>query len=399
MINRFLTYAVFLLVLSSGCSSQIAAQTEVLKTGASRTELYVPQIKDKRVALVVNNTSLLDGRHLLDTLLAREINVVKVFAPEHGFRGDADAGETIQSAVDKKSGVAILSLYGKSKKPSKESLADVDIVVFDIQDVGVRFYTYISTLKYVMEACAESNKPLIVLDRPNPNGDYIDGPVLDTLYSSFVGIVPIPVVYGTTIGELAMMINGESWLKGGVRCKLTVVPLENYVRSGIYPLSVKPSPNLTSLRSIRLYPSLCFFEATAISVGRGTNYPFEVIGFPNPQYGTFTFTPKSIVGMAKQPLQENKLCYGLDLRVGVEQERLTLKYLLDFYRLTPDKSTFFTTEKFFNLLAGNAILLKQIKEGHSEEQIKASWQSDLDKYRLIRGKYLLYPDFEIIDNK
>lgn len=399
MINRFLTYAVFLLVLSSGCSSQIAAQTEVLKTGASRTELYVPQIKDKRLALVVNNTSLLDGRHLLDTLLAREINVVKVFAPEHGFRGDADAGETIQSAVDKKSGVAILSLYGKSKKPSKESLADVDIVVFDIQDVGVRFYTYISTLKYVMEACAESNKPLIVLDRPNPNGDYIDGPVLDTLYSSFVGIVPIPVVYGTTIGELAMMINGESWLKGGVRCKLTVVPLENYVRSGIYPLSVKPSPNLTSLRSIRLYPSLCFFEATAISVGRGTNYPFEVIGFPNPQYGTFTFTPKSIVGMAKQPLQENKLCYGLDLRVGVEQERLTLKYLLDFYRLTPDKSTFFTTEKFFNLLAGNAILLKQIKEGHSEEQIKASWQSDLDKYRLIRGKYLLYPDFEIIDNK
>lgn len=399
MINRFLTYAVFLLVLSSGCSSQIAAQTEVLKTGASRTELYVPQIKDKRVALVVNNTSLLDGRHLLDTLLAREINVVKVFAPEHGFRGDADAGETIQSAVDKKSGVAILSLYGKSKKPSKESLADVDIVVFDIQDVGVRFYTYISTLKYVMEACAESNKPLIVLDRPNPNGDYIDGPVLDTLYTSFVGIVPIPVVYGTTIGELAMMINGESWLKGGGRCNLTVVPLENYVRSVIYPLSVKPSPNLTSLRSIRLYPSLCFFEATAISVGRGTNYPFEVIGFPNPQYGTFTFTPKSIVGMAKQPLQENKLCYGLDLRVGVEQDRFTLKYLLDFYRLTPDKSTFFTTEKFFNLLAGNAILLKQIKEGHSEEQIKASWQSDLDKYRLIRGKYLLYPDFEIIDNK
>ena len=399
MINRFLTYAVFLLVLSSGCSSQIAAQTEVLKTGASRTELYVPQIKDKRVALVVNNTSLLDGRHLLDTLLAREINVVKVFAPEHGFRGDADAGETIQSAVDKKSGVAILSLYGKSKKPSKESLADVDIVVFDIQDVGVRFYTYISTLKYVMEACAETNKPLIVLDRPNPNGDYIDGPVLDTLYTSFVGIVPIPVVYGTTIGELAMMINGESWLKGGGRCNLTVVPLENYVRSGIYPLSVKPSPNLTSLRSIRLYPSLCFFEATAISVGRGTNYPFEVIGFPNPQYGTFTFTPKSIVGMAKQPLQENKLCYGLDLRVGVEQDRFTLKYLLDFYRLTPDKSTFFTTEKFFNLLAGNAILLKQIKEGHSEEQIKASWQSDLDKYRLIRGKYLLYPDFEIIDNK
>ncbi|MBP8849269.1 MAG: DUF1343 domain-containing protein [Breznakibacter sp.] len=399
MINRFLTYAVFLLVLSSGCSSQIAAQTEVLKTGASRTELYVPQIKDKRVALVVNNTSLLDGRHLLDTLLAREINVVKVFAPEHGFRGDADAGETIQSAVDKKSGVAILSLYGKSKKPSKESLADVDIVVFDIQDVGVRFYTYISTLKYVMEACAETNKPLIVLDRPNPNGDYIDGPVLDTLYTSFVGIVPIPVVYGTTIGELAMMINGESWLKGGGRCNLTVVPLENYVRSVIYPLSVKPSPNLTSLRSIRLYPSLCFFEATAISVGRGTNYPFEVIGFPNPQYGTFTFTPKSIVGMAKQPLQENKLCYGLDLRVGVEQDRFTLKYLLDFYRLTPDKSTFFTTEKFFNLLAGNAILLKQIKEGHSEEQIKASWQSDLDKYRLIRGKYLLYPDFEIIDNK
>ena len=383
MINRFLTYAVFLLVLSSGCSSQIAAQTEVLKTGASRTELYVPQIKDKRVALVVNNTSLLDGRHLLDTLLAREINVVKVFAPEHGFRGDADAGETIQSAVDKKSGVAILSLYGKSKKPSKESLADVDIVVFDIQDVGVRFYTYISTLKYVMEACAESNKPLIVLDRPNPNGDYIDGPVLDTLYTSFVGIVPIPVVYGTTIGELAMMINGESWLKGGGRCNLTVVPLENYVRSGIYPLSVKPSPNLTSLRSIRLYPSLCFFEATAISVGRGTNYPFEVIGFPNPQYGTFTFTPKSIVGMAKQPLQENKLCYGLDLRVGVEQDRFTLKYLLDFYRLTPDKSTFFTTEKFFNLLAGNAILLKQIKEGHSEQQIKASWQSDLDKYMII----------------
>lgn len=373
--------------------------TAQVKNGADRLEELLPLLENKRISLVVNQTSLVQNVHLLDTLYNKGVHITQVFAPEHGFRGDADAGETIQSAVDKKSGVAILSLYGKSKKPSKESLADVDIVVFDIQDVGVRFYTYISTLKYVMEACAESNKPLIVLDRPNPNGDYIDGPVLDTLYSSFVGIVPIPVVYGTTIGELAMMINGESWLKGGVRCKLTVVPLENYVRSGIYPLSVKPSPNLTSLRSIRLYPSLCFFEATAISVGRGTNYPFEVIGFPNPQYGTFTFTPKSIVGMAKQPLQENKLCYGLDLRVGVEQERLTLKYLLDFYRLTPDKSTFFTTEKFFNLLAGNAILLKQIKEGHSEEQIKASWQSDLDKYRLIRGKYLLYPDFEIIDNK
>lgn len=399
MINPFFSFSVILLLLSSGCSSQIIAKPDVFKAGASQTELYFPQIEGKRVALVVNNTSLLEGKHLLDTLLTCKIDVVKVFAPEHGFRGDADAGEVIQSVVDKRTGVAIISLYGKSKKPSRESLSDVDVVIFDIQDVGVRFYTYISTLKYVMESCAENDKPLIVLDRPNPNGDYIDGPVLDTLYTSFVGPVPIPVVYGTTIGELSLMMNGEKWLKSGNKCKLTVVPMVNYDRLGIYPLTVKPSPNLTSLRSIRLYPSLCFFEATAISVGRGTYYPFEVIGFPDTLYGTFTFTPKSIQGMAKQPLQENTICYGIDLREGVDQEKFTLKYLLDFYRLSRDKSNFFSTEKFFNLLAGNDILLKQIKAGHSEEQIRASWKSDLEKYRLIRGKYLLYPDSEIIENK
>lgn len=392
MIRRVFVFSIICFGLLFGCNSQQNPSQESVFTGASQTNLYLPFLKDKRIALVVNNSSLVANQHLLDTLQSHGVTLVRVFAPEHGFRGDADAGETILSSIDAKSGVPIVSLYGKSKKPTSESLKDVDVVVFDIQDVGVRFYTYISTLKYVMEACAENHKELIVLDRPNPNGDYIDGPVLDTLYSSFVGIVPVPVVYGVTIGELALMINGENWLKGGLKCKLKVVPMVNYNRiAGVYPLPVKPSPNLTSLRSIRLYPSLCYFEATAVSVGRGTDFPFEVIGCPDTIFGSFTFVPKSIVGMAKHPLQEDKVCYGLDLRIGELQERFTLKYLLDFYNKSVDKRNFFTSERFFNLLAGNDILIKQIKSGLSEEQIRQSWQSDLEKYKTIRDRYLLYP--------
>lgn len=390
MFQKLLGFLIITL-FSLSCQAERKEVEQSLLTGAAQTELYLPLLKSKSVALVVNQTATIDQTHLLDTLLASQIKVVKVFAPEHGFRGDGDAGELLASTVDKKSGVAIQSLYGSKKKPSAQDLSGVDVVVFDIQDVGVRFYTYISTLKYVMEACAENNKELIVLDRPNPNGNYIDGPVLQKTFTSFVGVVPIPLVYGLTIGELALMMNGEKWLMNGTVCKLKVVEMANYNRNLIYDLPIKPSPNLPNTRSIRLYPSLCFFEATDVSVGRGTNYPFQVIGYPDMRFGDFTFTPKSINGAAKKPLQENRLCYGVDLRDAPLESQFTLSYLIDSYSKFTNKSLFFTNERFFNLLAGNDVLIKQIKEGMNEDAIRMSWKSDIENYKKLRSNYLLYP--------
>ncbi len=390
MVKRILSFFSLFLVLVS-CQAQVSGLNKELIVGASRTSSYLPLIDGKRVALVVNHTAVIGKTHLLDSLLRLRVNVKKIFAPEHGFRGNGDAGEAIPSSIDAQSGKLIISLYGQNKKPSKSDLSDVDVIVFDIQDVGVRFYTYISTLKYVMEACAENNKHLIVLDRPNPNGDYIDGPVLQMTYSSFIGVVPIPVVYGTTIGELALMMNGEGWLSGGNKCNLTVVSLENYNRTTRYSLPLKPSPNLPNDRSVRLYPSLCFFEGTNISVGRGTLFPFQVVGYPDSTFGEFEFMPMALNGMAKNPLQENKRCYGLDLRDRIDGDRFTLKYLLDFYGNFKNKEAFFSSEKFFNLLAGNSLLIKQIKDNKSEKEIRESWQLDLDNYKRIRAKYLLYP--------
>lgn len=363
-----------------------------IRVGADQIEKLLPLVKNKNVALVVNHTSCLtDGTHLLDALLSSKVNVTKIFAPEHGFRGNADAGEQVSDSRDIKSGLPLVSLYGKNKKPSAAMLEGVDIVIFDIQDVGARFYTYISTMHYVMEACAENNKECIVLDRPNPH-DYIDGPVLEQPYKSFVGMHPIPVLHGLTIGELAQMINGEGWLKGKLECKLKVITVEGWKHGDAYSLPIKPSPNLPNDQSIKLYASLCFFEATRVSVGRGTYYPFQVVGYPNPKFGSFTFTPTSLLGFDKNPLQKDKLCYGHDLRNVDFNKGLTLSYLIEFYKKSGQGAAFFTSPKFMNLLSGTNTLQKQIINGQSEETIRKTWQKGLDNYKEKRRKYLLYED-------
>jgi uncharacterized protein YbbC (DUF1343 family) len=357
-------------------------------TGAEQLTAYLPELAGKRVAMVVNHTSLVGNTHLVDTLLSRGVKITKIFAPEHGFRGEADAGEVITSGVDKQTNLPIVSLYGNNKKPTAAQLADVDLVVFDIQDVGARFYTYISTMHYVMEACAENNKVCMVLDRPNPNGHYFDGPVLKPAFKSFVGMHAIPVVHGLTVGELATMINGQKWLANGASCTLRVIKAQNYTHQTPFEVPVKPSPNLPNAQSIRLYPSICFFEGTPVSVGRGTAFPFQVLGAPDPAYGSFTFTPESVAG-AKNPPYLGQKCYGVDLR-QVPQNEFTLEYLLDFYRKSPNKEKFFNN--FFDKLAGTDELRKQIQRGMSEEQIRASWKDELAAYGAIRQKYLLYPE-------
>lgn len=349
---------------------------------------YLPLLQDKNVALIVNQTSLVGNTHIVDTLLSRGVKIKKVFAPEHGFRGEADAGEHIQNAVDTKTSLPIISLYGKNKKPSAEQLADIDLVIFDIQDVGARFYTYISTMHYAMEACAENNKAFLVLDRPNPNGHYVDGPILEPAYQSFVGMHPIPVVHGLTVGELALMINGEQWLENAVTCDLQVITAKNYAHNDTYILPVRPSPNLPNQQSIALYPSICFFEGTPVSLGRGTPFPFQAIGYPDPKFGDFTFTPVSTPGAKNPPLQ-NQLCYGKDLRKVAVKPGIDLSYLIEFYRKSTDKEKFFTS--FFNLLAGTDQLRKQIVQGMSEAEIKQTWQKPLDDYKSMRKKYMLYP--------
>ncbi len=360
--------------------------------GVRQTDVYLPLLAGKTVALVVNNTSTLGPVHLVDSLLSLGIEVRTIFAPEHGFRGDADAGEKIADSIDPRTGIPIISLYGKHRKPTEEDLADIEVVVFDIQDVGVRFYTYISTLHYVMDACAEFNKPLILLDRPNPNGHYVAGPVLEPEFKSFVGMHPIPVVYGLTLGELAQMINGEGWLANG-KCDLQVIKINNYTHNDHYTLPVKPSPNLPNAQAIALYPSLCFFEPTVMSIGRGTPYPFQVIGYPDPAFGNFSFTPVSIEGMSKYPKHQNRTCYGVDLR-KVAAPQFTLSYLMTYYTKFGGGKDFFTSANFFDKLAGSSLLRQQILQGLTAAEIEKTWVPQLDAFKETRKKYLLYPDFE-----
>ena len=380
----------FALLFIISCS---AGNQEKLLTGAEQPEIYLPLIKGKRVGLVVNHTSTAGSQHLIDALSEQEVNVVKILAPEHGFRGTALEGEIIKDGVDQKTGIPVISLYAKTRKPLPEHLGDIDIVIFDIQDVGARFYTYISTMHLVMEACAENKKKMIVFDRPNPNGDYIAGPVLDLKYQSFVGMHPIPVVHGCTIGELALMINGQQWLSNNQKCDLTVIPVMNYTHNTRYSIPIAPSPNLPNDLAIRLYPSLCFFEATSVSVGRGTDFPFQVLGGLRSDLGDFTFVPESNPESPVKPLNEGKTCYGIDLRNIENIPTFTLKYFLDFYNKYRDETEFLTRESWLNTLAGTNKLLDQIRQGLTEDEIKASWQPDLDAYKKMRKKYLLYPDF------
>ena len=359
--------------------------------GIDRLHLFLDSLKEYRIAVVGNQTSMVGNVHLVDTLLSLKLNVVKVFAPEHGFRGDADAGEKIHSTIDEKTGLPIISLYGQNKKPQRDQLSDVDIVIYDIQDVGVRFYTYISTLHYVMESCAENNKQLVVLDRPNPNGHYVDGPVREPEFRSFIGMHPVPIVYGMTIGEYAMMINGENWLDDNMKCKLWVIPCKNYTHKTKYVLPVPPSPNLRSEDAISFYPSLCLFEATTISIGRGTNRPFEVYGHPNFPKESFTFTPISQLG-AKNPMYENRLCFGIDLHGTMTKRKyeINLTYLINAKELMGDSMPFIDQVSFFNRLAGTSKLKDQIYAGWTAKEIRETWKPGLEEFKKIRSKYLLY---------
>ena len=370
---------------------EITEKVDPILPAADQPEVYLPLLKGKRVGLIVNQTSILtskDNMHLVDFLMMEGVNVVKVFVPEHGFRGDADAGEVVNSEIDKSTGLPIVSLYGDNKKPSAETLKDVDILIYDLQDVGVRFYTYISTMHYVMEGTAEHKKPLLIFDRPNPNGNYVDGPVLKKGYESFVGMHPIPVVHGLTVGELAQMINGEGWLKGKLKSDISIIPIKNWDHSMPYSLQVKPSPNLPNDVAIRLYPTLCYFEGTDVSLGRGTYFPFQVYGYPDPKFGDFTFTPVSIDGMSKNPPQKDKKCYGRDLRNEPLDHQFTLHYLLEAYQISGKKEKFFNN--FFDKLAGTDQLRKDILAGKTESEIRDSWQQDIEMYKEKREKYLLY---------
>ncbi|WP_426490990.1 exo-beta-N-acetylmuramidase NamZ family protein [Hymenobacter sp. 102] len=364
-----------------------------LQMGADQFDKYLPLLKGKRVGVVVNQTARVGSSFLVDTLLAKGVGVKVIFGPEHGFRGEAADGATIKDGKDARSGLPALSLYGATKKPTPEMLKDIDVLVFDIQDVGARFYTFISTMHYVMEAAAEQGKEVIVLDRPNPNGWYVDGPVLEPAFKTFVGMHPIPVVHGLTVGELARMINGEKWLAGGKQCKLTVIPVAGYTHSTRYELPVRPSPNLPTAHSVALYPSLCLFEGTDVSVGRGTALPFEVIGAPTqPSTRPYRFTPSPNPGSTSPP-QNGKLCYGQDLR-QVGDIGFTLKYLLDYYQQSTNKEKFFLSDRGFDRLMGNATVRQQIMAGKSEAEIRQGWEPGLTAYKAMRKKYLLYPDFK-----
>ncbi len=361
-------------------------------TGAEDMRRYLPLLQSKNVALVVNQSSLIYGEHLVDRLLQERVHVQKIFAPEHGFRGKADAGEHIKNGRDKSTGIPIISLYGKHKKPTKQDLKGIDVIVFDIQDVGVRFYTYISTLHYVMEAAAQYKIPVIILDRPNPNGARVEGEVLSFKYKSFVGMHPVPILYGMTIGEYGLMINGEGWLKRNLVCNLTVIRLQNYQHDMPYTLPVKPSPNLPNELAIFLYPSLALFEGTTFSAGRGTNYQFQLYGDPSYSKKGFSFVPKSNVG-AKHPKHQNKICYGVDLTSSYINlyEGINLSYIIDAYRHYLYKKRFFLKNKFFDKLAGSDRLRKQIIAGISPKDIKQSWKKGLNNFKRVRAKYLLYP--------
>jgi uncharacterized protein YbbC (DUF1343 family) len=393
--NVIFYFACILPVLCIGNTSTFKKYSQDVYPGAYQTAQYIPGLKGKNIACVVNQTSMIGQTHLVDTLIKHQINITKVFAPEHGFRGFSDAGETIPDDIDTKTGIPLVSLYGKRKKPSNEDLQGIDMVVFDIQDVGVRFYTFLSTLHYVMEACAENNIPLLVLDRANPNGHYIDGPVLEKPFASFVGMHPVPVVYGMTIGEYARMINGEGWLAGQKKCDLTVIPCKGYHHNTSYVLPVKPSPNLPNELSILLYPGICMFEGTTLSLGRGTEAPFQMVGHPDLE-GEFSFTPRSVEG-AKSPPQLNILCKGTDLRNLKpdnvrKQKRIHMELLLKYHRELKSKNIpFFLENLFFDKLAGTDKWRKLIEQGATEKDIRKSWENDLKQFSDVRKKYLIYP--------
>jgi len=383
----------FLVIYPSCQSVEKGLQPLSISPGAWQTDEYLPLLQNKNVALVVNQSSMIHNTHLVDTLLALGINVKTIFSPEHGFRGDADAGEKINNSIDEATGIPIISLYGLHKKPTVQDLEGIDIVVYDIQDVGVRYYTYMGTMTLVMEASAEHNKPVIVLDRPNPNGHYVEGPVLDTAFSSFVGVFPIPIVYGLTIGELARIINNEGWLNS-IKCDLTIIKNKNYSHSDHYDLPIKPSPNLPNSMAIALYPSLCLFEPTVMSIGRGTTFPFQVIGYPDSTYGDFSFTPISIDGMSKYPKHENQPCFGVDLREVDLTTYFSLSYLVDYYNKYGGGASFFTSASFFDKLAGSDNIRLMMLEGKSAAEIENSWQDELNEFKVLRKKYLLYEDFD-----
>lgn len=382
----------FIFLLCSALLCQ--AQKDRVILGDEQTSEYFPLLKDKRVAIFSNHTGMIGDKHLLDILMENKFNIVAIFSPEHGFRGDADAGEHVSSSVDSKTGVSILSLYdGKDKKPSKTSMQKFDILIVDIQDVGLRFYTYYITMCRLMDACAEYNKKVLILDRPNPNGHYVDGPILDMKYKSGVGWLPIPIVHGMTLGELASMVNGEGWLPGARKCDLTVIKCKNYTHQTRYRLPIPPSPNLPDMKSIYLYPSTCFFEATPVSLGRGTSLPFQVYGHPNMTGYSYSFTPKSIPG-AKNPPQLNKLCHGVNLSNMSDEEiwkrGVDLSYVIDAYRNLNLDDRFF--RPFFELLVGRDYVRKMIKAGKSADEIKAMWKDDVEKFKVQRKPYLLYDE-------
>lgn len=374
-----------LLILPLGACGQKGQ----LRTGADQLEVLLPKLAGQRVGMMVNHTSMVGTRHLADTLKSRGVNLVKIYVPEHGFRGTADAGEVVKDGIDPSTGVPVVSLYGSSKKATKEQMADVDVVLFDLQDVGARFFTYISSLHYFMEACAENNKKLIILDRPNPNGSYVDGPVMHPEFKSFVGMHPIPITHGMSIGEYAQMVNGEGWLKDKEKCALEVIAMKNWKHTDTYHIPYKPSPNLPNDHAIGMYPSTCLFEGTALSIGRGTMNPFEVVGHPDLKNQPYSFTPVSIDGMSKEPPLQDQLCYGLDMRNEPLPKEVTLKYIIKLYNEFPDKDKFFNG--YFDKLAGTTKLKEQIRSGMSEKAIKATWKNELDAFKVIRAKYLLYP--------
>jgi uncharacterized protein YbbC (DUF1343 family) len=386
-----------------------------IEPGAARIDLYISLLKGKSVGVFSNQTSVIGDKHLIDLLLMHGIRISKIFSPEHGFRGTADAGEKVGNMVDSATGIPLVSLYGIKRKPSAEDLRDIDVMIFDIQDVGARFYTYISSLQDYIEAAIEHDKPLLLLDRPNPNGFYVDGPVLEKKFRSFIGMQPIPVVYGMTMGEYAKMLVGEKWLDSSLMNKLTspvqstignakhfalqVIPCGNYTHKSKYVLPVKPSPNLPDIQSVYWYPSTCFFEGTILSEGRGTEKPFQLFGHPSLPHSLISFTPRSKEG-ATNPKLKDQLCYGWDVSGTPQQvlarvnNRIQLKWVLNAYKLFPDKEKFFLANNFFNRLAGSDVLMKQIKEGKTESEIRKSWQPKLNEFKKIRKKYLLYPDFE-----
>lgn len=389
-------------------NSPPAAGHQMILPGAARFDQYIPLITGRSVAVFANQTSVIGDVHLIDALLSRGIVIKKIFSPEHGFRGTADAGEKIGNAIDSKTGIPLISLYGPKRKPSAGDLKDVDIMIFDIQDVGARFYTYISSLQEYIEAAIDNNKILLLLDRPNPNGFYVDGPVLDKKIKSYVGMQPVPVVYGMTVGEYARMLIGEQWIDSSLLIKLLsktssfnlkIISCANYTHKSKYVMTVRPSPNLPEIQSTYWYPSTCFFEGTALSEGRGTDKPFQLFGHPSLPKNLISFTPKSKEG-ATDPKLKNKLCYGWDLSGTPDQvlkqvdNKIQLKYVIEAYKLFPDKNKFFLANNYFNKLAGNDMLMQQIKDGMSEPDIRKSWQSKLDAFKKIRKKYLLYADFE-----